>query len=93
MQWAASNTQDISSGLAAILSGQMANLNTNGNNVAFATAVSGSGGLSKLGAGLLSLGGNNTYSGPPASPGAAADRHWQERRGPWPARRRSNVRP
>ena len=50
LQWQTSNTEDVSAGLAAIPSGQTANLDTNGNNVAFAAGVTGSGGLSKLGA-------------------------------------------
>ena len=44
LQWATGNTQDVSSGLAAIPAGQTVTLDTNGNNVAFATAVGGSGG-------------------------------------------------
>ena len=62
LQWAAGNTQDISAGLAAIASGQTAKFDTNGNNVVFNAAVSGSGGLSKQGAGSLVLG-NNIYTG------------------------------
>ena len=63
LQWASGNTEDISSGLAAIPSGQTANFDTNGNNVAFAAGVSGSGGVNKLGGGALILAGSNTYSG------------------------------
>ena len=63
LQWASGNTQDISAGLAAIPAGQTANFDTNGNNVTFNTGVAGSGGLNKLGGGVLILAGNNTYSG------------------------------
>ena len=63
LQWNA-NTQDLSSRFAAIASGQAAILDTNGNNVVFASVLTGSGGLTKSGgAGSLTLLGSNTYSG------------------------------
>ena len=65
LQWASGNTQDISAringGIAS--ASQFAYLDTNGNNVAFGTAIGGSGGLYKLGAGTLSMTALNTYTG------------------------------
>ena len=62
LQWAASTTTDISSRLAPLGSGGGV-FDTNGNNVTFATGLSGSGGLTKQGNGMLSLNGTNTYTG------------------------------
>ena len=53
LQWAAGNTQDISSKISISSSSQTACLDTNGNNVTFATAIGGTGGLTKLGSGNL----------------------------------------
>ena len=50
LQWQSGTTDDISSYMAAIPAGITAGLDTNGNNVAFASGVTGGGGLSKLGA-------------------------------------------
>jgi autotransporter-associated beta strand protein/T5SS/PEP-CTERM-associated repeat protein len=61
LQWATGNTSDISAQLAAIGSGG-ATFDTNGNNVSFATGLTGSGGLTKAGGGTLTLAGA-TYSG------------------------------
>jgi len=69
LQWASGNTQDISSGLTATTSSQTAIFDTNTNNVAFATGVSGSGALTKIGAGALILTAANTYSGSTAVSG------------------------
>jgi autotransporter-associated beta strand protein len=63
LQWAAGNSQDISAGIAPTAGGETAILDTNGNNVNLATALSGGGGLAKLGGGVLSLLRANTYSG------------------------------
>ena len=63
LQWSSGNSQDISSGFAPIAAGQFAILDTNGNNVSFASPLGGSGGLTKVGAGMLTLLGSNTYSG------------------------------
>ena len=62
LQWAAGNTSDISAQLAAIGSGG-ATFDTNGNNVSFATTLTGSGGLTKAGSGTLTLAALNTYVG------------------------------
>ncbi len=63
LQWGTSNTQDVSAGIAPISSGQAAIIDTNGNSVTFATGLSGAGGLTKLGASVLTLSANNTYTG------------------------------
>jgi autotransporter-associated beta strand protein len=64
LQWATGNTQDISSSLTMVNGGN-ANLDTNGNNVAFANAVgsSSSSNLTKVGLGQLTFDANNTYTG------------------------------
>ena len=63
LQWAAGNTQDVSAGIAPIAGGETAILDTNGNNVNVNTALSGGGGLAKLGGGILLLLRANSYSG------------------------------
>jgi autotransporter-associated beta strand protein len=63
LQWAAGNTQDISGRLAAIASGASANIDTNGNNVSFGSALSGAGSVNKVGSGTLTLAASNTYTG------------------------------
>ena len=63
LQWAAGTTTDISSRLAP-LGASGATFDTNGNTVTLATGLSGTGGLTKQGEGLLNLTGNNTYTGP-----------------------------
>ena len=67
LRWNTGNTQDVSSRIR-INDGVTAAFNTNGNNVTFASAlqtqsVNGSGALVKSGAGTLTLGAANTYSG------------------------------
>ncbi len=62
LQWATGNTTDISGRLAAFGSGG-ATFDTNGNNVALASALSGTGGLTKIGLGTLTLSAANTYTG------------------------------
>ncbi|NKJ47373.1 hypothetical protein CIC12_11580, partial [Burkholderia sp. SG-MS1] len=62
LQWATGTATDISSRLAA-LGADGGTLDTNGNNVTLANAISGTGGLTKAGAGTLTLSGSNTYSG------------------------------
>jgi len=62
LQWASGNTTDISSRLTAFGSGG-GSIDTNGNNVTFATALTGAGGLTKSGDGILTLSASNTYSG------------------------------
>ena len=61
LRWAAGNTTDISGRLAALGSGG-ATFDTNGNNVTFASALSG-GGLTKAGNGTLVLSTANAYTG------------------------------
>jgi autotransporter-associated beta strand protein len=62
LQWASGTTTDISSRLAAFGSGG-ATFDTNGNNVTLASVLSGAGGLTKIGAGTLTLSAANTYAG------------------------------
>ncbi|MCE9547120.1 MAG: autotransporter-associated beta strand repeat-containing protein [Planctomycetia bacterium] len=64
LQWYGVNTQDISSRLV-INNGITATLDTNGNNVTLGTAfgAGGTGLLTKIGAGTLTLSGANTYTG------------------------------
>jgi outer membrane autotransporter protein len=62
LQWATGTTTDISSRLAPSSAG--ATFDTGGNNVTFASALSGSGGLVKQGSGILNLAASNTYTGP-----------------------------
>ena len=64
LQWATGNSQDVSSKIS-IPAGQSANLDTNGNNVTFATGITaGSGGsLAKFGNGTLTLNAANSYNG------------------------------
>ena len=62
LQWAAGNTLDISARLAP-LGAAGGTIDTNGNNVSFATGLSGSGGLVKAGAGTLTLLAANSYAG------------------------------
>src|SRR4029077_12601727 len=62
LQWATGNTTDISSRLSP-LGANGGIFDTNGNNVTFATGLSGAGGLVKQGQGTLTLTGSNTYSG------------------------------
>jgi outer membrane autotransporter protein len=63
VQWAAGTATDISSRLAPLGAGG-ATFDTNGNNVTFATGLTGTGGLAKQGLGTLNLTGNNSYTGP-----------------------------
>ncbi|MBI2512681.1 MAG: autotransporter-associated beta strand repeat-containing protein [Opitutae bacterium] len=62
LQWATGSTADISSHLAS-LGSSGATFNTNGNNVTFASALTGSGSLTKTGSGTLTLSAANTYTG------------------------------
>ena len=63
LQWAAGNTQDISSKINIGSSSQTACLDTNGNSVTFSSAISGAGGLTVTGSSNLSLKAFNTYTG------------------------------
>src|SRR5262249_6727137 len=62
LQWAAGTSTDISSKLAPFGSGG-ATFDTNGNAVTLASPLSGTGGLTKTGAGALTLSGISSYSG------------------------------
>jgi autotransporter-associated beta strand protein len=65
LQWASgsvNSTFDISGDLNALGAGG-ATFDTNGNNVLFATVLSGAGGLTKAGNGVLTLSVDNTYTG------------------------------
>jgi autotransporter-associated beta strand protein len=62
LQWASGNTLDISGQLDAIgANGGV--FNTNGNNVTLANALTGEGGVTKTGAGVLTLTGDGAYTG------------------------------
>jgi outer membrane autotransporter protein len=65
LQWAAGSTADISSRITGLGPGG-GTLDTNGNTVTLAQAISGAGALTKQGQGLLNLTGANTYTGPTA---------------------------
>ncbi|SHJ24906.1 autotransporter-associated beta strand repeat-containing protein [Bradyrhizobium lablabi] len=62
LQWATGNTTDISSRLAA-LGSNGATFDTNGNNITLGSSLSGTGGLTKTGAGVLTLSGSSNYAG------------------------------
>jgi autotransporter-associated beta strand protein len=62
LQWAAGTSTDISSRLGAF-GNAGAIFDTNGNDVTLASVLSGLGGMTKIGAGALTLTGTNTYSG------------------------------
>ena len=63
LQWNVGNTQDVSNKFAVVGGGIAANVDTNGNNVIFATIIAGGGSMQKLGAGALTLSAANTISG------------------------------
>lgn len=60
LQWATGNTADVSS---LITLGTGGVFDTNGNNVTFASSISGAGSLAKAGTGTLVLSASNAYSG------------------------------
>jgi autotransporter-associated beta strand protein len=63
LQYSSSNTTDYSARFSSAAN-QAYNIDTNGQNVTFASDLTSSGGtLSKAGSGTLTLSGNNTYSG------------------------------
>ena len=62
LQWAIGNVTDISARLEAI-GASGATFDTNANDVTLASVLSGTGGITKSGNGVLTLSGTNTYSG------------------------------
>lgn len=62
LQWASGNTADVSGRLSALGTNGAA-LDTNGNNVTLASAISGAGVLAKQGGGILTLTASSTYTG------------------------------
>ena len=64
LQYASGNMQDVSNQIRPIPSGVVATIDTGGNNVGFGTGLTGSGGLTKAGAGMLTLTATNGYTGP-----------------------------
>jgi autotransporter-associated beta strand protein len=62
LQWASGSTADISSRIAALGAGG-GTLDTNGNNVSLATAITGAGALTKQGQGILTFTTANAYIG------------------------------
>ncbi|MPZ32065.1 MAG: autotransporter domain-containing protein [Rhodospirillales bacterium] len=62
LQWATGSTTDISSRLTALGPGG-GTFDTNGNTVTLASAITGTGGLAKQGAGTLILSGTSSYTG------------------------------
>ena len=63
MRFANSLAEDFSSRFAAVAAGQVASVDIADSNVTFASALQGSGGFAKSGAGTLTLTGNNTLAG------------------------------
>ena len=64
LKYAAASPFDVSSRIAAVPGGQVAKIDTNGNDVTFASSIGGSGGLTKSGAGSLTITAANTLLGP-----------------------------
>jgi autotransporter-associated beta strand protein len=63
LQWADGNTDDVSSLIQPLGSGTNATLDTAGNSVAFLSALSGAGGITKAGSGLLEFWAANSHTG------------------------------
>jgi outer membrane autotransporter protein len=66
LQWATGNTQDVSTtNGVAIVAGVTGTFDTNGNNITLATSLitAAGAGVAKVGNGVLTLGGTNTYTG------------------------------
>ncbi len=64
LQYAAGNTEDLSPAIVPVAAGQAAIIDTGTNNVTFGTPLSGAGGLTKAGAGVLTLSVSNSFTGP-----------------------------
>jgi autotransporter-associated beta strand protein len=64
LRWNTGNTEDVSSRLVLPTSASgTARLDTGVNNVAFANGLSGASGITKLGAGILTMNGSSSYAG------------------------------
>jgi YVTN family beta-propeller protein/autotransporter-associated beta strand protein len=70
LQFAGAN---IASSLPILLQAAGGTFDTNGNNATLAGTISGAGGLTKIGAGTLTLSGSSTYSGPTAVNGGTLE--------------------
>ena len=63
LQYAPSTSFDVSGRIPSVNSGQVANIDTNGNSITFNSGISGNGGLTKTGSASLTLAATNTYLG------------------------------
>ena len=64
LQYGPGVTADVSAQFAPVASGQAATIDTNGNSMTFSSSISGAGGLTKDGNGILTLATTSSYTGP-----------------------------